>query len=146
KKYVKNKRLQLHYDKSNSTNLNYRQASNPEGDIEIPFSGESSDGEDKSKGFEEEQPKLSSLRFGQLGFQAHPTITPTRKATQIGERNIIISVHTPIIVGLSNILCKASTRAITPKQQKPRKENFLRSKILMGIQHNVSKAKKYRYK
>lgn len=110
----------------------YPKSSTSEGDIETLFSVDSSDtdgveGKDKFIEFEEKQPKLSFTKFTHLGFHAQPTMTPKTKAIQIGARNIINPVYTPTIVGLSNILCKASTRAITPNQHKPRKQILLRN-------------------
>lgn len=64
---------------------------------------------------EESNLEFRKLKLTQLGFQAHPTKTPTRKPIQTGTINTIISTTIAPIVGLSKISRKASTTPIPTK-------------------------------
>lgn len=71
-----------------------------------------------------EKSNLQLPKLAHLGFQAHPTVIPRRKAIQTGPKNIIIPMIIPPIVGLLRISKNASATA-TP----------IRSSSIMLHQH-----------
>ena len=73
---------------------------------------EEDDGEADEDALEDEQSTRSGLRFAHLGFQAHPTITPTKTAIQRGAMNINSSLKTSQIVGRCKISNKEEAKAI----------------------------------
>jgi len=82
---------------------------------------ESEEGEAKSKDLAREVVNFSLPNLAHLGFQSHPTMTPTKNATHRGLKNIPTSVQNPNVAGFSDISHKDCGRGI-PRRKKEKKK------------------------